>query len=44
MGLLFKEEAGMYLTDIVWWGYTLAVVAVAVFLLIFASKIQQKGG
>lgn len=34
----------MYLTDIVWWGYTLAVVAVALFLVVFAAKIREKGG
>jgi hypothetical protein len=39
-----KEEVAMYATDIIWWGYTLVVLGVAVFLLVFASKIQQKGG
>jgi hypothetical protein len=34
----------MYITDIVWWGYTLFVAAIAVFLLVFAVKIRQKGG
>jgi hypothetical protein len=33
----------MYLTDIVWWGYTVWVAAVAVFLLVFASKVTKKG-
>jgi hypothetical protein len=34
----------MYITDIVWIGYTLWVVAVAVFMLVFTAKIRQKGG
>ncbi len=34
----------MYITDIVWGGYTLWVIAVAVFLLVFTAKIRQKGG
>ncbi len=38
-----KEEVPMYLTDIVWWGYTAFVVALAVFMLVFASKVREKG-
>jgi hypothetical protein len=34
----------MYVTDVVWWGYTLFVAAVAVFLLVFASKVTKKRG
>lgn len=34
----------MYLTDIVWAGYTLWVIAVAVFMIVFTIKIRQKGG
>ena len=34
----------MYLTDVVWWLYTAWVVAVALFLLVFASKVREKGG
>lgn len=34
----------MYLTDIVWGGYTLWVAAVAIFMLIFTYKIREKGG
>lgn len=34
----------MYITDVVWWGYTLWVAALAVFILVFAAKIRQKGG
>jgi len=34
----------MYLTDVVWWGYTLFVAAIALFMLVFAAKIRQKGG
>jgi len=33
----------MYITDIVWWGYTIWVLAVALFLLIFARKVSEKG-
>lgn len=33
----------MYITDIVWWGYTLFVLALAAFMLVFAYKVQEKG-
>jgi hypothetical protein len=33
----------MHLTDIVWWGYTAFIAAVALFLLVFAAKVRQKG-
>jgi hypothetical protein len=33
----------MYVTDVVWYGYTAFVVAVAVFLLVFASRVREKG-
>ena len=33
----------MYMTDVVWWGYTIFLVAVALFMLYFAHKVQQKG-
>ena len=33
----------MYLTDIVWWGYTAWVIAVGLFLLVFAAKVRKKG-
>lgn len=42
-GVSFKEEVGMYLTDIVWWGYTVFVVALALFMLFFAHKVREKG-
>jgi hypothetical protein len=42
-GVTFKEEANMYLTDIVWWGYTAFVVALALFMLFFAYKVGEKG-
>lgn len=32
----------MYLTDVVWWGYTAFVALVALFLLFFAYKVSQK--
>ena len=33
----------MYLTDIVWWAYTAFVAALALFFLIFAYKVREKG-
>lgn len=33
----------MYLTDVVWWGYSAFVALVALFLLFFASKVTQRG-
>jgi hypothetical protein len=33
----------MYLTDILWWGYTVMVVALALFMLLFAHKVREKG-
>ena len=33
----------MYLTDIVWWGYTAFVVALALFFLLFAAKVRERG-
>jgi hypothetical protein len=33
----------MYATDLVWWGYTIFIAAVALFMLYFARKVQQKG-
>jgi hypothetical protein len=32
----------MYLTDIVWWGYTAFVVVLALFMLFFASRVCEK--
>jgi hypothetical protein len=42
-GVACKEEVPMYLTDIVWWGYTAFVIALALFMLIFAYKVREKG-
>jgi hypothetical protein len=42
-GVAFKEEVQMYLTDIVWWGYTAFVVVLALFMLFFAYKVTEKG-
>jgi hypothetical protein len=39
----FEEEVDMYLTDIVWWGYTAFVIALALFMLLFAYKVREKG-
>jgi len=33
----------MYITDWIWWGYTAIVVALALFMLVFAAKVRQKG-
>jgi hypothetical protein len=33
----------MYLTDFVWWGYTAVVALSALFLLVFAYKVREKG-
>jgi hypothetical protein len=42
-GVAFKEVLKMYLTDIVWWGYTAFVIALALFMLLFAYKVREKG-
>ena len=34
----------MYATDVIWWGYTAFIAAVAVLLLAFAWAVQEKGG
>ena len=34
----------MYITDVIWWGYTLFLIAVTVFMIIFALKVREKGG
>ncbi len=39
-----KEESHMYVTDVVWWGYTIFLVAVALFMIYFFLKVRQKGG
>lgn len=33
----------MYLTDIIWWAYTAIVVAAALFMIVFAYKVREKG-
>ncbi len=33
----------MHLTDIIWWGYTAFVVVLALFMLVFAYKVTEKG-
>jgi hypothetical protein len=32
----------MYLTDIIWWGYTAIVIALALFMLFFAYKVTKE--
>jgi hypothetical protein len=39
----FEGEADMYVTDVIWWGYTVFVVALALFFLLFAHKVREKG-
>ena len=34
----------MYTTDVIWWGYTIFVAVLALFMLYFASQVRQKGG
>lgn len=33
----------MYVTDIIWWGYTLFLIAAIAFMLTFALKVREKG-
>ncbi len=33
----------MYVTDVIWWVYSLFVAAVALFMLYFANRVRQKG-
>jgi len=33
----------MYATDVVWWAYTIYIVALALFMLYFAATVRQKG-
>ena len=33
----------MYITDVIWWGYTLLLMAVALFMIVFALKVREKG-
>lgn len=33
----------MYITDVIWWGYTLLLIAVALFMIVFALKVREKG-
>ena len=33
----------MYISDVVWWCYTIVVAAIAVFMLVFAAKVREKG-
>ncbi len=30
--------------DVVWWSYTVYIVAVALFMIYFATRITKKGG
>lgn len=33
----------MYITDVIWWGYTAFLVALALFMLYFANAVRRKG-
>lgn len=33
----------MYTTDVIWWGYTIVIAGIALFLLYFAHKVRAKG-
>jgi ABC-type multidrug transport system permease subunit len=33
----------MYITDVIWWGYTAFLVVLALFMLYFANAVRQKG-
>ena len=33
----------MYFTDVIWWAYTAFLVVLALFMVVFAYKIRQKG-
>lgn len=34
----------MYATEVVWWGYTAFIAAMAVFMLAFAWTVRERGG
>jgi len=34
----------MNVADVIWWGYTIFVAAVALFMIVFALKVREKGG
>jgi len=38
-----EEEGSMLITEVIWWAYTAFVALVALFLLVFAYKVRQKG-
>ena len=33
----------MYFTDVIWWAYTAFLVVLALFMVVFAYKVRQKG-
>jgi hypothetical protein len=37
------EEGAMYVTEVVWWGYVAFVAILALFFLLFASRVREKG-
>lgn len=34
----------MYVTDVVWWSYTVFMLATALFMIWFVLKVRAKGG
>ncbi len=32
----------MHITDIIWWTYTVIIVAIALFMLVFAYKVTKE--
>jgi len=41
---MVKEGGHMYVTEAIQWGYTVYVLALALFMLFFALAVRQKGG
>ena len=33
----------MHITDIIWWAYTAVIAVIAVFMIVFALKVREKG-
>lgn len=37
------KEYIVHITDIIWWGYTAFLVALTLFMLLFADTVREKG-
>lgn len=33
----------MHIPDIIWWAYTAVIAVIAVFMIVFALKVREKG-